>query len=74
MKVFLTGASGFVGRNMIVHLLQSGDSVTALSRSERADKLIQDAATSAGGSVTIFRGDVTNEPETLAKGTNESAL
>ncbi|HEX5432708.1 MAG TPA: NAD(P)H-binding protein, partial [Candidatus Angelobacter sp.] len=32
MKVFLTGATGFVGRNMLKRLLENGHSVRALVR------------------------------------------
>jgi nucleoside-diphosphate-sugar epimerase len=36
MKVFVTGGSGFVGRNLIATLVARGDSVVALARSPQA--------------------------------------
>lgn len=68
MKVFYTGGSGYVGRNLIPHLLQNGDSIVALSRSETADKIIKEAAASVGSEVNIVRGSMTADVETLAKG------
>jgi uncharacterized protein YbjT (DUF2867 family) len=38
MKVFLTGASGFVGRNMLKRLLAEGHSVRALVRDPKKEK------------------------------------
>jgi NADH dehydrogenase len=38
MKVFLTGATGFVGRNMLKRLLAEGHSVRALVRDPQKDK------------------------------------
>lgn len=35
MRVLVTGATGFVGRHVIPHLLENGCSVTAVSRDER---------------------------------------
>jgi nucleoside-diphosphate-sugar epimerase len=64
MKVFVTGGSGFVGRNLIPHLLEHGDTVVALSRSEEADQMIKDAAQ---GNVSIVRGSLT-DTNALAEG------
>lgn len=44
MKFFVTGASGFVGRHLVHTLIQSGDSVVALSRSATSDEKLQQAA------------------------------
>ena len=41
-KVFITGGAGFIGRNLIQHLVEQGASVKALSRSERSDVLLRD--------------------------------
>jgi nucleoside-diphosphate-sugar epimerase len=38
---FVTGGSGYVGRNLIRHLLARGDRVRALSRSDNAAQLVQ---------------------------------
>jgi len=40
MKVFLTGATGFVGRNMLKRLLADGHSVRALVRDPEKDKAL----------------------------------
>lgn len=59
MKVFVTGATGFIGHNLVHALLQQGNEVTVLARSpEKAEKLFQ-------GQVKIIRGDVTDK-KTLA--------
>ena len=57
-----------MGRNLIPYLLQHGDSVTALSRSDKADGMIRDAAASAGGKVTIVRGSLESDQDELVKG------
>ncbi len=36
MKIFVTGGTGFVGRNLISRLIGEGHTVTVLSRSEKA--------------------------------------
>jgi len=66
--VFVTGGSGYVGRNLIPYLLQHGDSVTALSRSDKADGIIKDAAASAGGKVSIVRGSLESDRAVLVEG------
>jgi uncharacterized protein YbjT (DUF2867 family) len=38
---FVTGGSGYVGRNLIRHLVARGDKVRALARSESAAQLVQ---------------------------------
>jgi nucleoside-diphosphate-sugar epimerase len=38
---FVTGGSGYVGRNLIRHLVARGDTVRALARSESAAQLVQ---------------------------------
>ncbi len=53
MKVFLTGATGFVGRNMLKRLLSEGHSVRALVREP------QKASALAGERVELVAGDVT---------------
>jgi len=54
MKVFLTGASGFVGRHMLQRLLEEGHSVRALVRDpDKARELAQ-------SSVELVSGDVAN--------------
>jgi uncharacterized protein len=56
MRVFVTGASGFVGRRLIRELLRRGDSVVALTR--RARNLIDGRNDSgAGDRLTVVEGD-----------------
>ena len=65
MKVFITGASGFVGKAMIAWSLDHGDSVVALARSDGSS----DAAFSAsnGRHIQVLRGDL-SDPDIMAKG------
>jgi nucleoside-diphosphate-sugar epimerase len=52
VRVFVTGGSGFVGRNLIAALVARGDQVVALARSDGA------AATVAALGATPARGDL----------------
>ena len=52
MRAFVTGGSGFVGRNLIRHLKRRGDEVRALARSKEAI----DAVTALGA--TAVQGDL----------------
>lgn len=54
-RVLLTGASGFVGLNLISGLVSSGCRVTAVARNINDDYL---AAAGAGGVVKAFRADI----------------
>lgn len=60
MKVFLTGASGFIGRRLLRELLRRGDHVIALTRHARN---LQGAGSSAGSSegsrLVVLEGDPT---------------
>lgn len=55
MDVFVTGGSGYVGRNLIEALVARADSVRALARSDGA----AEAVSSRGA--TVVRGDVLDE-------------
>jgi len=61
MRVFVTGASGFVGSAIVKELLASGHQVLGLVRSEKGAEQL--AATSA----EVLLGDIDN-PEDTAKG------
>ncbi len=50
--IFITGASGYVGRNLVRHFVHAGDRVTGLARSDRGAKLI------AGLGAAAARGDM----------------
>lgn len=56
-KVFVTGGSGFVGRELIATLVGAGDVVAALARSPAAAKMISDL-----GAQPVM-GDLSSKPE-----------
>jgi len=55
MDVFVTGGSGYVGRNLLDALRERGDAVRALARSDGA------AAEVSSRGATVVRGDVLDE-------------
>ncbi|HEX4182136.1 MAG TPA: SDR family oxidoreductase [Caulobacteraceae bacterium] len=65
MRVFLTGATGFIGSVIVEELRAAGHQMTGLARSDEA------AATLAKWGVEARRGDV-SEPEILAEGARAS--
>lgn len=67
MKVFVTGASGFIGSAVILELLQNGHEVLALARTDAAEAKIAKISPQ----VKIIRGDIENI-EILEKGVKES--
>jgi nucleoside-diphosphate-sugar epimerase len=61
MRIFLTGATGFIGSHIIPHLLGAGHQVIGLTRTETGAENLRRAG------VEPYRG-VLEEPEALAKG------
>jgi nucleoside-diphosphate-sugar epimerase len=57
MNVFITGATGFIGKRIVTRCLREGHGVTAL--------LLPDEPEAGMGGCTLWRGDITR-PETLA--------
>lgn len=61
MRVFLTGASGFIGSRILTELLAAGHQVTGLARSESSAQALNNAG------ADVHRGTL-DDPETLAAG------
>ncbi|MGZ3771879.1 MAG: NAD-dependent epimerase/dehydratase family protein [Bdellovibrio sp.] len=52
MKIFITGGSGFLGKQVIKRLITEGHSVTALARSESSRKIVEQlGATAQSGDI-----------------------
>jgi dihydroflavonol-4-reductase len=66
-RVFVTGGSGFVGGALVTRLVERGDEVLALARSEAAERAL------TGRGARAVRGDVLDE-DALAAGMDGSEL
>ncbi|HFZ8993352.1 TPA: SDR family oxidoreductase [Citrobacter freundii] len=65
MRVFLTGASGFIGTRILKELLAAGHQVTGLARSDRSAQAI------AASGADVHRGTL-ESPETLTAGVQQA--
>ena len=69
MNIFITGASGFVGGAATRHLVAAGHSVRAMSRSDKSDAAIRDAAASYASTEVLdadqFLKQVTGELDVM---------
>lgn len=64
MRIFLTGATGFIGSHVLPQLLAAGHRVLGLSRSEAGDRRLLAAG------AEVHRGDL-DEPATLRSGAEQ---
>ncbi|MCU1489803.1 MAG: NAD-dependent epimerase/dehydratase [Acidimicrobiaceae bacterium] len=65
MRIFVTGASGWIGSAVVPELIEAGHEVVGLARSDASARRVE--ATGA----TVLRGDV-DDPDGLAKGAADS--
>ena len=65
MKIFVTGASGWIGSAAVAELLEAGHDVVGLARSDASAQAIEAAG------ATVQRGEL-DDPETLAKAANDA--
>jgi nucleoside-diphosphate-sugar epimerase len=64
MKIFVTGASGWIGSAVVPELLGAGHEVVGLARSDQSAKKLEAAG------ATVGRGDL-DDPDSLAKAASE---
>ena len=65
MRIFVTGASGWIGSAVVPELLRAGHEVVGLARSEASAQQLE------GAGVMVQRGDV-DDPDGLAKAAADS--
>ena len=65
MKIFVTGASGWIGSAVVPELLGAGHEVVGLARSDASGQKLRDTG------VLVHRGDL-DDPDSLAKAAADS--
>ena len=60
MRVFVTGATGFLGGSLARQLLDQGDEVVALVRSSSKGAALAEYASKAPGRIDFTEGDITD--------------
>ncbi len=62
MKIFITGATGFVGTKLVQALLEQDHQIFALVRSvEKAGNILKQLPLNAGEKITFLYGDITDK-------------
>ena len=65
MRIFVTGASGWIGSAVVTELLGAGHDVVGLARSDASAQRLQEAGT------LVRRGDI-DDPDGMARAAAES--
>ena len=59
-QIFLTGATGFVGRHLLTSLLKDNVSVVAMTRKKEPD-ILKHKTSNYNGKLQFFRSDIQNK-------------